>query len=272
MYDLRKLGYLAIHLVLLAGNGYSQDPTQPVSVAATRLNTDSQLQAPRRDGQAISLLAQCSAHAHEIADFVATGSLTEGDKQGTVTVTGKNWDQTRIVISGIANDTQTFITGRGKAKNQSYLGQQKAPIPAHILAYRRPEYVQDGLCAVDLARTKMNIVLIGTESVNGQMTYHIRNYVSPDQDNPREELLSDFHLYLDVTTLLPVKTQTRIFSPDAVENSSLFETYYNDYRTVGNTKIAFHIENYLAGHKVRTVQFDSVALNTGVTDSAITDF
>jgi len=84
-----------------------------------------------------------------------------------------------------------------------------------------------------------------------------------------DAVMSEFHLFIDTSNNTVFAIRRWIFSDEAVANRSLWETYYSDYRTVGGTLMPFHIENHIAGQKLREITFDSVRPDTSI---AISDF
>jgi len=52
-----------------------------------------------------------------------------------------------------------------------------------------------------------------------------------------------------------------------LENHSVWETYYGNYRPMSGALVAFHVENFLAGQKVNDIVFTDIQINHGVSDA-----
>ncbi len=244
---------LALTLIFLAGRDLrGQQPT----VAA------------QRDPQALSLLSQCGAAmgADLITDSYATGTVTESDlgaPVGTIISQTKGF-KTRNDIS-TPNGQQSFVAGDGTG--WLLRGGKKANAPRAAVAYSRPEYVPALSCVIDVLRPNMSVRYLGLEKSGTSSVYHIEFNVPPSGEDNTETLLSDFHVYLDQQTFLVVKTSILVFDPNALENHSVWETYYGNYRPMSGALVAFHVENFLAGQKVNDIVFTDIQINHGVSDA-----
>jgi len=81
-----------------------------------------------------------------------------------------------------------------------------------------------------------------------------------------DQLISEFHVYLDTKTLRVIKTSNWAFAPDAIENRSLWETYYDNYQTVAGVLVPMHISHFMAGSRLDDWNFTSVFSDVPVAD------
>ena len=73
-----------------------------------------------------------------------------------------------------------------------------------------------------------------------------------------EAALSEYHVYVDKQSLVVLKTSSFVFSPTNLQNRSIWEAYYSDYRSVRGMLVPFHVENYLDGQKIQDMVFSDV--------------
>ena len=76
-----------------------------------------------------------------------------------------------------------------------------------------------------------------------------------------ESLISEYHLWIDQQSFVVLKTATYLFSPNAIENRSLWETFYSEYRTVNGILMPFHLDNFLSGQSFSTTTFSSIRID-----------
>jgi len=223
--------------------------------------------APVRDPKALALLAQCALNmgTSAIGDFYATGTITRSDSKdspGTIVSQIKGVKMRNDIT--FPDGLHSYATNGTSGWNLQQGKRAKAPYAA--FAYYRPEYVPALACVIDPLRPRMNVQQVGLENVGINTAYHLEFSVPPSGSDNSETMISDFHVFLDQQTLVVLKTRTLIFDPAALENHSVWETYYSDYRLVSGALVPFHIENYLSGQKVNDIVFSSVQLNTGIPD------
>lgn len=114
---------------------------------------------------------------------------------------------------------------------------------------------------------------IGTEMVEGHSVSHLRFHMaargkSKHQDAV-EELLSESHVFIDSATNRVVSIRTWVFSPETVENRSVWEAVYSDYRDVDGVLMPFHIQDHIAGQPHRETVLTSVQTDANISE---TDF
>ena len=226
---------------------------------------------PQRDPQAISLLAQSLAvnagAAGRVQDSVAEGTVAWLDgTTSPIILKTKGQDGLRYEFSsGGVQTVSVFSGGRGHTSRNG----DRRNLPPWATAYLRSMHIPAFSRLGDFARGGMNVIYVGLEDVNGQPAHHIRLFASPaDQTPPEiEEIISDFHLFLDARSLLIVKTLSYDYSPDVIENRTLVETYLEDYRAVGGLAVPHRITRFIYGQEQMRIILTSVRLNVGLPDS-----
>lgn len=224
-----------------------------------------------RDSQALALLIQSLAinggPASWLQDTVAEGSIAWPDGTvGTIRLKTKGLDRLRseVTIAG----SQTISVTRAGSGNTNKDGQRQ-DLPPWVTAYQRPIHLPALSRLADIANPQMNVLYVGLEEVNGLPAHHIRLFASPTDETPAEieEMISDFHLFLDSQTLLIVKTLSYDFSPEIIENRTLVATYFADFRPVGGLVIPHRIERYIYDEKHLEINLTAVQFNVGLPDS-----
>ncbi len=224
-----------------------------------------------RSPEGLALLAQCAAGmgAAQVLDTYAEGAITRADARepaSAVIVRSKGSDRVRTDLA--AQDRQQTYVVRQGGGHESRDG-TRTNLPAHTTRYHRPEHVPALACALDLARPNMRVSYEGLEQDGTETLHHIKFLATPRSEKTRwaDELMSEFHVYLDAQTLLVRKTRSFVFAPDAIENHSTWEVHYSDYRLVGGVLMSFRIERFDSGQKLDEIVFTNVRVNVGVADS-----
>ncbi|HYL85216.1 MAG TPA: hypothetical protein VE263_13350 [Candidatus Angelobacter sp.] len=115
------------------------------------------------------------------------------------------------------------------------------------------------------------VTYVGPETRNGSSVIHLGAF----QQFPgikatvaaQLQRLSQTQIFLDSSTLLPVAI-TFTTHPD--NNSSLdipVEIDFSDYRNINGAQVPFHIQRYLNGSLSLDLQFQNVAINSGIPPS-----
>jgi hypothetical protein len=221
-----------------------------------------------RDPQALAVLAQCGAAmgAASIQDTYATGTLTTEDPAvpaAPITSQTKGAAERFDISSASGNQTYVLNGGSSWAVRES----TKELVPYALSAYHRPEHSPALACVLDVGNSNMSFVYVGQEKFLNTTVHHIRIFVPAPADDNTDSMISEINVFIDRGTLIVLKTEGYVFDPEAYQNHSVWATYYSDYRTVGTALMPFHIENYLDGHKVRDVKFNSAQINVGIADT-----
>ena len=202
--------------------------------------------------------------------FYAEGDITFPDNSSAsqhIVWKAKGTDLFRQETSGEADLLISIVNhGRGLQKR----GSATAPLSHHATAYFRQEYIPALACSVDRKRVGMALEYLGDEPIAGELAHHLLFYIAPLGKNKgldeTERALSEYHVFLSAATNQVLMTRTWLFSPDAVENRSLWETFYRDYRNVNGVLMPFDIENRLAGKKFREIMLTTVRTDSSVSE------
>ena len=227
--------------------------------------------SPQRDPQALALLAQSMAanlgSSGPVHDTVANGTITWPDgSTGTITLKTKGPDWLRSEVSGRGTDTVSVVrAGRGHATRNG----TRSNLPRWATAYQRATHIPGFSRLGDFAKSQINAIYVGLEDVSGRPAHHLRMFASPTDQTPAEieEIISDIHLFLDAQSLLIVKTLSYDYSPDVIENRTLVETYFEDYRSIGGLAVPHRITRFVHGQEHLRINLTNVRLNPGLPDS-----
>jgi len=248
-----------VFIVMLSGiafpaNSGAQTPSQPLT----------------RDSQALTLLAQCSQSMGLVgpdAAFEATGQITsllhtDGPFQITVELEGQTEMRRSVSFS---EGQQIYIVNNGSVHATS--GSANIPIAPWQENYFRPDYIPALACSIDIARPQMNVIYHGIETLGSSQAYHIE-FFAPAQSLPGgsvtlDPIISEFHVWLDSQSLTVVRTKRFMFSPDAIENHSDWDTYYTDYHPVAGVLMPFRVQHFLAGKLLEDITFANFQMTSG---------
>ena len=142
---------------------------------------------------------------------------------------------------------------------------QRKNLPAHTTTYFRPEHLSAFVCGIDLARPNIGVSYRGLDTQGGASVHHLQFQAA--SEDAVDQLISEFHVYLDTSTLRVVKTAYWIFAPDTFVNRSLWETNYENYQTIGGVLFPMHIQHSLAGNHLDDWNFTSVRNDTPISQS-----
>ena len=169
----------------------------------------------------------------------------------------------------ISDTTGTFTSVIRYGRGFQIKAGQKSGLSVAFTSYYISEHVPALACAVNLTRPVMNVRYVGVEQVGSRTAHHL--VYEMRSSNPKladiVQLLSEYHLYIDTQTFVVLRTSHFVFSPDAVENRSQWDAYYDDYRAVNGVLMPFHITRYAAGQKHSDAVFNNVQVNIGIPDS-----
>lgn len=233
----------------------------------------SQEQSTTRDNQAIVVLQQSLAAmggaASGATDSIATGTITfhNGDSPYSSPITLKTKDETahstELTLGG-KQSVSIVNRGLGSKRQDGKTGD----LPLWTTKYLLPEHLL-GLRLKQALGEKTNAVYLGLEEVAGQSCHRIQIFASPPAEIPaeQEKMISELELFIDSKTFLVVKTKGYIFSPEIIENRSLLETYYSDYRDVNGVLVPFRISRHLSGSPYSETVLDNVNLNATLSSS-----
>lgn len=237
-----------------------------VSILCLAFTTQAQ---PRRDAQALAILAQAQSQvaATPAQDSVAEGTITWGDgRSGTIRLKTKGTSRFRYETT-VSSLTTVYVVNGRRGQVDSDGTRHKAPL--WVTAYQKPQHIPVLSRLGDFQKANMNVDLVGTVDVNGRPAYQIRFTALPTDNTPPEieEMISDYTVFLDSQSLLPVKTLSYDYSPEIIQNRTLVETYFSDYRFVDGVPVAHRVTRFIRGEKVMETVLSDVRLNVGLSDA-----
>jgi hypothetical protein len=229
-------------------------------------------QGAKRDSQAVDLLVGCSAA------MGSPGAQTTAYATGSRQSASLDESPSPLALKSLGHDKTRWDLDSGRettllrARNGTAVrGGEVTPLAPWQVKYSRPEHFPALLCSTDLRRENMEIAYMGLEAVGEVPAHHLRISAAPQGNSKRadeiEAIISEYHLYLDTQSLVLLRTKRFVFSPEAIENRSDFETLYADYRRVDGVLMPFRITNFIAGEKLWDITFRTIQLNSGVSDS-----
>jgi hypothetical protein len=244
----------------------------PFAVLPTFAQQTTTTPAPvARDPQAVALLQQCSqamGTPNASSAILASGQVTSTKhpgEQGTITIELQGYGLMRR-HSSFSDTQEVEIVNNGQI--QFTRNSADVPVAPWQATYFRPDFVPALACSVDLARPQMNISYVGLETVNEVQSHHIRFFASPqvlpDGSNSLDPIISAFDVYLNAESLTVVKTKRFVFSLNAIENHSDWETYYLDYRPASGVLMPFHIQHFLAGQLTQDILMSTYQMNASI--------
>jgi hypothetical protein len=113
---------------------------------------------------------------------------------------------------------------------------------------------------------------VAHEMLNGQAVEHIAVSQSAPTAEPRGELtfaqLSQVDFYLDSTTLLPAAISFNVHPDNNALLDLPVQVLFSDYRSASGIQVPFHVQKFLNNSLIFEVQFDSIAINSGLPTSS----
>jgi len=116
---------------------------------------------------------------------------------------------------------------------------------------------------------------IGQETLNGQPVTHVAmSQPPPTSAKPPQQVarlvqhLSQMDLYLNPTTLLPAVLAFNAHPDNDALVDIPTEIRFSDYRAVNGVEVPLHVQRYLNNGLVLDLQFNDVAVNSGLASTA----
>ena len=219
------------------------------------------------------ILARCSqamGAPQPSLSVVAEGQvLDEGSEQAVnVRIKTRGIDDFRHERD-VSGQPVISIVSRGKGWH-GHQGQQSAMSP-HATMNFLPDHVPALACSIPPARRGLRVTYVGREEINATPVFHLKLDALPRGKNQGLDailsLLSEYHIFIDQQSYKVVKTAKFVFAPDAIQNRSLWETIYSDYRSVDGVQMPFRMENFIAGRKFSTSVFTNIQTGIALPDS-----
>jgi hypothetical protein len=214
----------------------------------------------------LSRCAQAMGAPHAGFDLVAEGETREAgsDSVEQIRIRSHGIESFRFERGGSGTaDVAIVSRGHGWHLRQG----QKTEAPHHTTAYFKADHLPGLTCGAFSAGQMpgMRATYLGEETTGSRPTFHVKLSAAPKGKNPRrdalESVMSEYHLWIDQQSFVVLKTATYFFSPNAIENRSLWETYYSEYRTVNGILMPFHLDHFLAGQSFSTTTFSSIRID-----------
>jgi len=227
----------------------------------------------QQNTQLDSLLASCSqAMGSELAkgDLYAEGTIAypgNEDSPAPFVWKAQHGDRVRQDVTFPAG-VSTHIVNRGRgSKHQNG---KRENLPAQTTSYFRSEYLPALSCLTDQMAKGIRSEYLGAETLNGVNIEHIRYIVRANGKNHQSEateaMLSEYHVFIDSEHKV-VATRNWVFSLDGIQNRSLLENRYSDYRNVNGILMPFRIEQFLDGVKRSEAAISAVRTDVALQDS-----
>jgi hypothetical protein len=231
-------------------------------------------QTPRSvDTQAVSIITQALSAAvaqsptSSVQDSVAQGTIAfVNGKSATLKIESKGFKEVRQDITFSDHQISYVMNG---GHGYSVRNGNKTDLPLWVTQYHYPEHIPLISQMGDFSSLLMNIKYVGLETLNGASVHHIRMNLSPADSTPADiaALTSEYHIFVDANTFMVVKSQSYVFSPETLDNYSVLEMYYSDYRSINGILVPFQISRFISGSKDCDISFSNVSLNVGLSDA-----
>jgi hypothetical protein len=238
---------------------------------STNSTTTTSQTATQRDPIAVNILAKTqaalTAASISVQDALLQGTYTDAaGNTGTITTKCKGSALLRneLSLNGIS-----YIAISNNGRGQATQDGKTQKLPLWTTQYLRPEEVPAFWRLADFTLPTTNVIYLGLEQVNGSSAYHIKLTSLPTDGTPPdiEAIISEFHVFIDSQTGLVLKTWSYDFSPVIIENRTLVETYFGDYRQINGVVIPFHTVRFVAGQKFNEIVLSFAQVNSGVSDA-----
>ncbi len=222
--------------------------------------------APAQDPQAMAALTQSlqtmAAIASPTRATLAQGTITYPDgsqKPVSMKTLGTNYIRNDVGIGDFS-----FVSAAGDGF--LLLNGKRNALRPYVTQYKRCEHLPALTLMFELQNTLLQAKYVGIESVSGQPAFHIRLSMAAADEAPADvqDLISEFHVWIDQASSLVVKTRSFDFSPEALQNRSPVDTYYSDYRQQDGAQVPFHMIRYVDSQMDSEIVFSSISLNAAV--------
>jgi len=242
-----------------------------VSATAQQSSTSTP-QVPERDPQALAVLSKMlSISGWSVPiDAAAAGSVTRyrGDTQDAVNITLKFKGRTeaRVDVADPTTPRSTVINGELAASTTSgvtLLVPGRSTLSPTVLL---PIFS----ALLNISDPNLSFRFVGAETVNGQVASRLEiDYISPPDDPRPQAQRRDGHLtlWVSVSSLLPIQIQYPRISKDNPTSVFTATRVYSDYRTISGVAVPFHQDEYGGNQHLSSLQLNTVAFNTGLSDT-----
>ncbi|HVB58722.1 MAG TPA: hypothetical protein VNE63_20140 [Candidatus Acidoferrales bacterium] len=228
--------------------------------------------APTRDPTAITLLQKSVAAMATSApsDSSATGniSIVEGstNESGSISIQTLGTGDTAETID-LPDGQRAVIYSYGDAKEVN--GTQSVNPPVELIVVDQcADFPLPFLSAI-LGNPDESFRYIGPETLNGAPVQHIQVWNS-FASKPRMQKLASFStrdIWLDAESELPMKISYQRQPGEGAVHVTRVEVFFSNYTKVNGVEYPFQISKSYNGLPWQTITIQSVAFNTGLTDT-----
>jgi hypothetical protein len=223
-----------------------------------------------RDPQALSLITQSLSAMGALASpnrmTHAQGTISYPDgTSNSISIQTIGTDHLRQDVgandfSFVSNSGDGFLLSRGKKSRLQYW----------IAAYKRPEHLPALSLMAEYQNPNLQIRYVDIEDVAGSPAHHLRLSMLPtDKSDPElEDLMSEFHVWIDQSSLLVVKTRHFDFSPEAIQNRTPVDILFTDYRQQDGAKVPFRLTRFIGNDKHCEIVFSTISLTATVSTAS----
>ncbi len=237
--------------------------------------------APARDPVAVALLAKSfvvMTGGQPISDVTLHGTARRiagsDDETGTVVLKALATGEARIDFSFPSGPRTEVCTASANTRAGQWLGPDGIahPISYHNLMTESSWFFP----ALMLARVSFSQSYIlsypGQESPDGRLVQHLSISLNPVDSSSQSatllQHLSQTEIYLDSSTLLPIAITFNVHPDNDAGLDIPVEVRFSDYRPVNGAQGPFRVQKFLNNGLVLDLQFQTVALNAGLSPSA----
>jgi hypothetical protein len=166
-------------------------------------------------------------------------------------------------------ETDSCVVSGGTGARRLATGETK-PINPAMLASTRVDHLPLLYLLPALSDTSVAIGLIGTETLDNSPAWHLelRQEFSPDLD-PGGTLadLSKSEVLIDQASGLVKMVRYTLPAVENLRNHQVVELRYSDYRVVNGIAVPNHIEKYIQGKVIATIDIKTFSVNTALSTS-----
>jgi len=217
-----------------------------------------------------------------VSDVTLTGTARRiagsDDESGTVTLKALSSGATRLDFnfpSGPRSEFKSFVsnTPHGTPTGE-WSGPDGAfhPMAGHNLVNDWSWFPLFTLAAA-LNTQNSTVSLVGTETRNGQSVVHLSlSQQFPSLSSSGASLmthLSQIDIFLDAATSLPASITYNIHPDNNAIQDIPVDLHFSDYRATNGAQIPFHIQKFINNSLSLDIQFQSAALNSGLTAAQV---
>ncbi len=236
-------------------------------------------QSPASNPQAIALLQKAwsaLSGGQALKDVTLSGTARRiagaDDETGTVVFKATANDSGELALSfpsGARNEVRT-ITNDGLVGSWTGPDGVAHPVSLHNLITDWGWFPAFTVSGLNSAENSL-LMFVAQETRDGQSVLHVtasQQFPSlPGDVASLIQHLSDTDIFLNASTSLPAAITFNTHPDNNAIVDIPIEIRFSGYRLVNGAQIPFHVQKFLNNGLVLDLQFDSAALNTGLTAS-----